>query len=88
MKTFLPRVWNKLNLCVNPMATMMPDISRITVLDKYNLTGRTRFDKSTECKFENFEFLSLESLKMFLGMSLELLKRLLGTFLEDSRDGY
>ena len=47
MKTFLPRVWNKLTLCVNPMATIMPDVSRITGLDKYNLTGRTRFDKST-----------------------------------------
>ena len=47
MKTFLPRVWNKLTLCVNPMATIMSDVSRITGLDKYNLTGRTRFDKST-----------------------------------------
>ena len=40
VETFLPRVLSKLTLCVNSMATIMPTISRITGLDKYNLRLR------------------------------------------------
>ena len=47
LETFLPRVLNKLTLCVYPMAAIMPDVSRLTGLDNYNLIGQTRFDKST-----------------------------------------
>ena len=47
LESFLPRVLNKLTLCVCPMATIMPEVSRITGLDNYNLTGQARFEKST-----------------------------------------
>ena len=43
-ETILPRVLNKLTLSVYPMATIMPEVTRITGLDKYNLTGQARFD--------------------------------------------
>ena len=43
----LPRVMNKLTLCVYPMATIVPLVSSITGLDNYNLTGQSRFDKNT-----------------------------------------
>ena len=47
LETFLPRVLNKLTLCVYPMAIIMPEVSKITGLDNYNLTNQARFDKST-----------------------------------------
>ena len=43
----LPRVLNKLTICVYPMAIIMPQVSSITGLDNYNLTGQARFDKNT-----------------------------------------
>ena len=46
-KTFLPRVLNKLTLCVYPMAPIVPEVSSITGLDNYNLSGQAKFDKST-----------------------------------------
>ena len=45
VETILPRMMNKLTLCVYPMATIMPEVTRITGLDNYNLTGQARFDK-------------------------------------------
>jgi hypothetical protein len=36
----LPRIVNKLTLCVYPMATIVPLVSDITGLDNYNLTGQ------------------------------------------------
>jgi three prime repair exonuclease-1 len=42
-----PRVVNKLTLCVYPMATIVPLVSDITGLDNYNLTGQSKFSKST-----------------------------------------
>jgi len=47
LETFLPRVLNKLTLSVYPMALMMPEVSKITGLDNYNLTDQARFDKRT-----------------------------------------
>ena len=44
---FLPRVLNKLTICVYPMSTIMPEVSSITGLDNYNLTGQDKFTKST-----------------------------------------
>ena len=44
VETILPRVMNKLTLSVYPMATIMPEVTRITGLDNYNLTGQARFD--------------------------------------------
>ena len=37
---------NKLTLCVYPMATIIPLVSRMTGLDNYNLTGQSQFDKN------------------------------------------
>ena len=42
-----PRIVNKLTLCVYPMATILPLVSDITGLDNYNLTGQSKFNKST-----------------------------------------
>ena len=44
VETILPRMINKLTLSVYPMATIMPEVTRITGLDNYNLTGQARFD--------------------------------------------
>ena len=46
VETILPRVMNKLTLSVYPMATIMPEVTRITGLDNYNLTGQERFDRN------------------------------------------
>ena len=43
----LPRIINKLTLCVYPMATIVPLVSDITGLDNYNLTGQSKFDMKT-----------------------------------------
>ena len=47
LEALLPRILNKLTLCVYPMATIMPEVSEITELDNYNLSGQTRFDANT-----------------------------------------
>ena len=47
LETLLPRVLNKLTICVYPMSTIMPEVSSITGLDNYNLTGQDKFQKST-----------------------------------------
>ena len=47
LEALLPRVLNKITLCVYPMATIMPEVSDITELDNYNLSGQTRFDANT-----------------------------------------
>jgi len=47
VEDLLPRILNKLTLCVYPMATIMPVVSTITGLDNYNLTDQARFDKGT-----------------------------------------
>jgi len=48
IESLLPRVLNKLTLCVYPMATIMQEVTDITGLDNYNLTSQTRFDANTE----------------------------------------
>ena len=40
----LPRILNKITLCVYPMAPVLPDVSIITGLDNYNLCGQAKFD--------------------------------------------
>ena len=40
----LPRVLNKLSLCVYPMTTILPLVTQLTGLDNYNLTGQATFD--------------------------------------------
>ena len=54
LESLLPRVLNKLTLCVYPMATIMPEVSDITGLDNYNLTDQTRFDENTGYLLKNF----------------------------------
>ena len=47
VERLLPRIMNKLTLCVYPMATIRPEVSMITGLDNYNLTGQATFDRNT-----------------------------------------
>jgi len=54
VESLLPRVLNKLTLCVYPMATILPGVSSITGLDNYNLTGQSRFDKNTVDMLNSF----------------------------------
>jgi hypothetical protein len=44
MEKLLPRVLNKLIICVY---TIFPYVSSINGLDNYNLSGKARFDKNT-----------------------------------------
>lgn len=50
----LPRVMNKLTICVYPMATIRPEVSGITGLDNYNLSGQATFDKKTGILLTSF----------------------------------
>ena len=50
----LPRVLNKMTICVYPMATIIPVVSIITGLDNYNLTSQASFDKNTGDLLCNF----------------------------------
>ena len=54
----LPRVTNKLTLCINPLKLIMPDVSDLTGLDNYNLEGMKPFSVETVKLMNNF----LESL--------------------------
>ena len=45
--SMLPRVINKLTVCVYPMSVIRPEVTDITGLDNYNLSGQSTFDKST-----------------------------------------
>ena len=47
IESVLPRVMNKLTVCVYPMSIIRPEVSEITGLDNYNLSGQSTFDKST-----------------------------------------
>ena len=49
-----PRIVNKPTLCVYPKATILPLVSDITGLDYYNLTGQSKFSKSTGDLINNF----------------------------------
>ena len=54
IENLLPRVLNKLTLCVYPMAPVRPDVSDITGLDNYNLSAHNRFDANTGHLLNNF----------------------------------
>ena len=43
----LPRILNKLTLCVYPMAPIVPIVSDLTGLDNYNLSCQSNFNKNT-----------------------------------------
>ena len=45
--SMLPRIVNKLTICVYPMAMIRPEVSDITGLDNYNLSGQGTFSKNT-----------------------------------------
>ena len=47
IETLLPRIINKITLCVYPMTTVKPEVTDITGLDNYNLVDQTRFDENT-----------------------------------------
>ena len=52
--SILPRVMNKLSVCVYPMSVIRPEVTDITGLDNYNLSGQSTFDKSTGELINNF----------------------------------
>ena len=54
VERMLPRVMNKLTVCVYPMATIRPEVSGITGLDNYNLSGQATFDKETGVLINSF----------------------------------
>ena len=47
VENILPRIMNKLTVCVYPMAIIRPEVSEITGLDNYNLSGQATFDMKT-----------------------------------------
>ena len=47
VESLFPRVVNKLTVCLYPMATILPEVSAITGLDNYNLSGQATFDRNT-----------------------------------------
>ena len=47
VESLFPGVMNKLTVCVYPMATIRPEVSVITGLDNYNLSGQATFDRKT-----------------------------------------
>ena len=47
VESLLPRVMNKLTVCLYPMATIRPEVSDITGLDNYNLSGQATFNMKT-----------------------------------------
>ena len=51
---FLPRIVNKLTLCIFPMAVIVPLVSDLTGLDNYNLSGQSTFNKNTGELIKNF----------------------------------
>ena len=53
-KSFLPRIMNKLTLCVYPMAIIVPLVSDLTGLDNYNLSGQSKFNKTTADLLNSF----------------------------------
>ena len=50
----LPRILNKITLCVYPIAPVLPDVSIITGLDNYNLYGQAKFDTNTVKMIDGF----------------------------------
>jgi three prime repair exonuclease-1 len=52
--SFLPRIVNKLTLCVYPMAIIVPLVSDLTGLDNYNLSGQSKFTKTTADLLNSF----------------------------------
>ena len=47
VESILPRIMNKLTVCVYPLAIIRPEVSEITGLDNYNLSGQSIFDRKT-----------------------------------------
>ena len=46
-KQMLPRIINKLTVCMYPMAIIRPEVSEITGLDNFNLSGQDTFNQRT-----------------------------------------
>ena len=46
-RKILPRIINKLTICAYPMAIIRPEVSEITGLDNYNLSGQAPFNIKT-----------------------------------------
>ena len=52
--SFLPRIMNKLTLCIYPMAVIVPLVSDLTGLDNYNLSEQSTFNKNIGDMIKNF----------------------------------
>jgi hypothetical protein len=66
----IPRILNKITLCVYPTDPVVPDASRITGLDNYNLYGQAKFDINTVKLFsEGYLLLSAWCLTMVIGLT-------------------
>ena len=48
LENIVPRIMNKLTICIYPMVTVMPDVALITSLDNYNLSGRPNLTRTQE----------------------------------------
>ena len=57
VESILPRILNKLTVCVYPLAIIKPGISEITGLDNYSLSGQAIFDTKTGHSFLTVSFL-------------------------------
>ena len=59
-KILLPRIINKLTICVYPMAIIRPEVSDMTGLDNFNLSGQDTFNQRTAEQFPcSFTFTTL-----------------------------
>ena len=59
-KQMLPRIINKLTVCVYPMAAIRPEVSEITGLTNFNLSGQDTFNQRTAEQFpRSFTFTTL-----------------------------
>ena len=47
VESILPRIMNKLTVCVYPLAIIKLEVSEITGLDNYHLSGQAIFDTKT-----------------------------------------
>ena len=54
IKNEQPRVMNKLTVCIYPMAPIRPEVSALTGLDNYNLSGQSTFELKTGVLINSF----------------------------------
>ena len=63
IESLLPRVMNKLTVCVYPMATIRPEVSEITGLDNYNLVVNLQGESKKQLPSSVHFFLHLSAIE-------------------------